>query len=98
MYTAFLKREIVEELKQRKLMLISALYANSAMSESDEGTKARDAAIVNLEERFQENVESIYKTVAEVKAEQDAIKEDPFFAAMKVPQIDEMQMPLQGLE
>lgn len=77
MYEAFCKRQMVEELKQRKLMLIQALYSNSNY---DDPEARRGDKIREIEETFKDMVESIYRP----HHLETSVEDDPFYAAMRV--------------
>lgn len=78
-----MRRKAIEELDQRKIAMISALYANTNYN-SSEGRQARTDFIEAIEENNRETVLRIYGADAASdvwKIEED----DPFFNAMNVP-------------
>lgn len=78
-YEAMLKRELVADLDNRKMALVSALWANSNW----DGEEAdRQGAIKNLEESYENSLAIIYG-YAEEKSDDDVDWDDPFFAAAK---------------
>ncbi len=79
---AFIRRKTVEELTDRKIAMIAALYANSNY-DSSEGQDARAQMIGAIEENYEETCIKIYgSTTPEVRK---IAEDDPFFAAMQVP-------------
>lgn len=93
-YEALTKRQIYDELTQRKLGMINALYSNS--NYDGENAKIRDQVIEQLEEQFSNAMSSLY---GGVNPEDDVIdKDNPFFQAMErglknqgVPSLDEIK-------
>lgn len=82
-YEAFAKRQIAEELTQRKLLLISAFYANTNY---DNPEVNRDDMIRKLEEQFADLINNIYAPLIDIGqqgADDDVLNTD-FFAAMKI--------------
>lgn len=83
-YEAFAKRQIAEELTQRKLLLISAFYANTNY---DSAEAKRDEVIKNIEQQFGALIDNIYAPVIDfgkLKVEEGQDEENPLFAAIKV--------------
>lgn len=82
-YEAFAKRQISEELVQRKLLLISAFYANTNY---DNPEVNRDDMIQKLEQQFAELIDNIYAPLIDFghKGAGDDVLNTEFFAAMKI--------------
>lgn len=70
-----------EELTQRKISIVAALWANTNM---DSKEADREGTIAKIEEGFDLAIRSLYDGVVS-KEEGIDLSEDPFFAAMKVP-------------
>lgn len=84
LFEAFIRRQIVEELKERKLSQINALMANTNY---DNPEADRNRIIQGLEDNFEEAVAMIYNP-EEMERREQLMKTSPFFTAMRVPQID----------
>ena len=83
-YEAFAKRQIAEELTQRKLLLISAFYANTNY---DSAEAKRDEVVRGIEQQFAGLIDNIYAPVIDfgkVAEEQDSSFDSDLFRAMKV--------------
>lgn len=82
-----LKRELVDELRQRKNAMIASLWANPSW----DGEEAdRPGVIEQIEEDFDGAVAQVYG--APGQDEEDIDWEDPFFAAAKRG-LDKIQVP-----
>lgn len=75
------KRETVKSVEDQKHQMISALYANSAFDESDEGVEARQERIKGIEEHFNKAIEIIYNPKLHQETEIDW--SNPFWAAAR---------------
>lgn len=80
-YDAHLKRKMIQELTQRKIHMISALFSNSNY-DSQENSQKRVEIIEKIEDDFNEAVRRLYQDPKEAEAEREAFKENPFFSAM----------------
>lgn len=78
-YEAHLKRKAVEEASETKNAMISGLWANEGFND-DKNTRKK--ALIEIENSYQEAVLNVYNKERQVEIE---FKDDPFFAAMKVP-------------
>ena len=75
-YAAFAQRKLAEELKQRKLDMISAIHTNP----NYDGEKVDKAGHVReIEDQFDEAIESVYTGKS---AGEEIDKSNPFFAAI----------------
>lgn len=82
-YESFSKRKITEQLEDRKNAMIAGLHGNSNFS-----GEALGKAVQSIEDSFSEAVAALYRPAdAEDEAEK-ALKENPFFTSMKVPEIN----------
>lgn len=81
MFTAFIRRQSVDELRQYKLAHINALYANSNYDSKEIN---RQNMVAEMEDNFTQAVNSIY---GYAQPEID-LSDNPFFAAIRVPTID----------
>ena len=87
LYKAHAKRKSIESAEATRNAMIGGLWANSNFDD-DKGT--RDKAIRDINQSFYDTITSIYNG----DAEEIDLKEDPFFAAMKLPDIPgEMSVP-----
>lgn len=83
-YEAFAKRQIAEELTQRKLLIISSFYANTNY---DNPEANRDQIIRGIEDNFKGLIDSIYVPTIDFghkSVEDDEALNTEFFAAMKI--------------
>jgi hypothetical protein len=94
-YEAYMKRQVSEELTQRKLMMINALYSNS--NYDGENSKIRDQVIERLEDQFTAAIRAMYAGKTD-SSEEEIDKNNPFFGAMErglerqgVPKLEEME-------
>jgi len=79
LYAAHSKRIIKEELVQRKIGQINALWANTNL---DSAEANRGQALKDVEEQFDSAIDALYSD--EVDEEQrDELKENPFFAPVE---------------
>jgi hypothetical protein len=81
-FDAYYKRKIIEELNQRKLGMISALWANSNY-DGEKNAEIRQRIIDQLEEQFSTTCLKIYNPGYKSKdeIEEEKLKSNPFFAA-----------------
>lgn len=86
MYSAFVRREILEEMKDRKNSIIAALWANTNY---DAQPEKREARVRELENHFEAAYDRLHGGKEEQITDQE-IADNPFFAAMKVPGEDLM--------
>ena len=84
MYLAFVRRKAVEEVTTRKISMVSALYANTNY-DSSEGREARTQFIQAIEDNCSSTILRIYGTDKATDIYK-IDKDDPFFAAMKLPE------------
>lgn len=82
-YEAFAKRQIAEELTQRKLLLISAFYSNSNYDAEEVN---REDMVRKLESDFSDLIANIYAPVIDVGrgSNEPDLEDTPFFKAMNV--------------
>lgn len=76
-----MKRKAVEDAARTKEAMISGLWGNANF---DDDKNTRRKALVEIENSFQEVVLNVYNKERQKEIE---FKEDPFFAAMKVPEV-----------
>lgn len=83
-YEAHLKRKIIEELTQRKIVMIGALYSNTNYDGKDNHEK-REQIIQRIEDNFSETVKKLYNKeyAKKQEEEEDVLEANPFFAASK---------------
>lgn len=79
-YEAHLKRKIIDELTQRKIAMVGALYSNPNYDGKENHDK-RDQIIQRIEENFNDTVKKLYNKAYQVEEEKDELKDNPFFAA-----------------
>lgn len=82
------KRELVEELTQRKIGMIGALWSNSNY-DGQENSELRQSAIAELESNFDRAVDAIYGFEPE---DENVDWDDPFLAPVrrKMDELDAM--------
>jgi hypothetical protein len=83
MYAAMVKRQAAEEITRRKLMLVSALYANTNY---DEKEARRNEVLREIEQSFDEAVDVLYGG----GPVEEETKGNPFFDAMKLPEVPQL--------
>lgn len=74
-----MKRKAVEDAARTKDAMISGLWGNANF---DDDKNTRKKALIEIENSFQEAVLNVYNKERQVEID---FKDDPFFAAMKVP-------------
>jgi hypothetical protein len=86
LYTAHLKRKAIERVNRMREIMITGIWGNSNYDPQKKGEESpRTAALKHIEQQFEEAVMKIRG----VATEYDGFdKENPFFAAMKVPEIE----------
>lgn len=83
-YEAFAKRQIAEELTQRKLLVISAFYANTNYDSKEAN---REDTISKIEKQFSALIDSIYAPVIHIgktKTDEPSEMDSDFFKAIRV--------------
>lgn len=83
------RREIEQELNQRKIAMTSALWANSAWDESEKADRSQ--ALKNIEDSFDRAILMVYGEIDEEQEEID-FENDPFFSPAK-KMMDRMDVP-----
>jgi hypothetical protein len=91
-YSAFIKRQLVEELRERKEKIAAALYANTNW-DGKENSPKRDNMIKSLQEQLQSEIEIIYGDGPESQDEIDW--EDPFWSAVPRSSDEDVQAEAQ---
>lgn len=92
MYAAHAKRMAVERLNVLKSAMISGVWGNSNY---DDDKQSRDKILHNIDEFYDRALNEIYTGVEEeVEIDQD----NPFFAAMKRPEVLQMRIDNQSAE
>jgi hypothetical protein len=81
-YEAHLKRKAVDKLDAAKNALVSGLWSNPNL---DDGKNTRQNILRQIEESFKDAIDSVYNKKEEPDID---FKKDPFFAAMKLPDLD----------
>lgn len=72
-----LKRELVEELKKKKMIMVGAIWSNSNYDPQEEGqSPPRERMVEELENNFQTAVEEVYGLNDE--SDEISIDDDPF--------------------
>lgn len=95
-YSSMVKREIVEELTQRKFAVISGIYANNSFEKDEKAD--RSEVIEEIEYNFKKTVAMVYGDLkeeeeSELEGEYMAYSEEnPFFAAGKRA-MDKLDIP-----
>jgi hypothetical protein len=80
-YVAMLKRELEEELKNRKALMINAIWSNPNW---DDEKANKQEAIAEIEENFEHSIRLIWEGEDEIDdVEEEDIDNNPFFAAAK---------------
>lgn len=79
MYEAHVKREQTDKAANERLAYITGIIANTNL---DDGKQSKTRALESIDINYQDMVKSIYNVI-----EKDIVdlKNDPFFAAMKIP-------------
>jgi hypothetical protein len=85
MYVAMIKREMVDELTNRKTSMLAALHANSGWTKDEDLRNA----IEGVESNFEQSVALVYGDTVE---DEDIDWDDPFFAPVK-NSMDRMNVP-----
>ncbi len=83
LYEAHLKRKAVESAAKTKDAMISGLWGNPNF---DDEKQTRKNALIEIENSYQEAVLNVYNKERQVEID---FKDDPFFAAMKIPDVPE---------
>lgn len=81
-YEAFGKRKVIQSLERRKLAMIGGMHGNSNLSGEDLAK-----AVHAIEESFDDAIASVYGSFDDDEVEA-ALKDNPFFSAMKLPEIE----------
>lgn len=81
LYEAHLKRKAVESAEATKNAMVSGLWGNSNF---DDDKNTRKKALIEIENSYNEAVLNVYNKKKQVEID---FKEDPFFAAMKIPDV-----------
>lgn len=90
MYMAFVRREAVESAARTRDAMITGVWSNQSFDATEEDPNRRSNVLKEIESQFADVIDIIYG-VKEPEKEAD-LKNDPFFAAMKVPELpDEFQ-------
>ena len=79
LYEAHVKREQTDKAANERLAYITGIIANTNL---DDGKQSKTRALESIDINYQDMVKSIYNVI-----EKDIVdlKNDPFFAAMKIP-------------
>lgn len=91
MYAAHAKRMAVERLNNLKNSMISGVWGNSNY---DDDKQSREKILHNIDDFYDRALAEIYGVESEVEIDQD----DPFFAAMKRPEVLQMRIDNQSVE
>lgn len=83
------RREAVKSIETQKLQMISALYANSAFDESEQGLNERKKRIKDIEDNFNKAIELVYNPDAHKESEIDW--NNPFWQAARRAQQRRME-------
>ena len=94
MYEAHTKREQVERVNRERNAYISGLLANTNL---DDNKGSKRNALQSIDYSYHEALKSIYNVIKEKELD---FKEDPFFAAIRVPGrdipvVDENDIPIE---
>lgn len=81
------RRELEEELRQRKIAMVAAIWSNSAWDEAEEADRTK--AIEQIESSYEKAIDELYGAG---ESEDDIDENDPFWAAMKRG-VDKIEVP-----
>ncbi len=81
MFEAHAKRQAVERMHLIKNAIVSGLWGNSNY---DDENNTREKALSEIDTNFEQAMAAVYEG-----ADKEIDKDDPFFGAMKVPEIDQ---------